>query len=201
MTSNNCSTPIEIHPWKPWLPEGSRVMFLGSFPPAKKRHAMDFYYPNRTNDFYRVMGLIFHDDADYFIDKEHRGYKEAEIKNMLASEGIALSDTGLKIRRLAGNASDKFLEIVEPVNLDEIIEKLPHLERIATTGLKAAQTLAQITGTAIPDIGACTIWERADGRKIEIWRVPSTSRAYPLAVEKKAEVYRKFLAGKCPGLI
>jgi hypothetical protein len=30
-------------------------------------------------------------------------------------------------------------------------------------------------------------------RKMRFWRMPSSSRAYPMAVEKKADVYRKML--------
>jgi hypothetical protein len=31
------------------------------------------------------------------------------------------------------------------------------------------------------------------GRQVRLWRMPSSSRAYPMAVEKKAEAYRKML--------
>ena len=50
---------IEEHPSKPFLPLGARVLFLGSFPPPRKRWSMDFFYPNWLNDFWRIMGLIF----------------------------------------------------------------------------------------------------------------------------------------------
>ena len=50
---------IEEHPLKPFLPDGARVLFLGSFPPPRKRWSMDFFYPNWLNDFWRIMGLIF----------------------------------------------------------------------------------------------------------------------------------------------
>ena len=37
---------VEYHPLRPFLPERAKVLFLGSFPPQRKRWCMDFYYPN-----------------------------------------------------------------------------------------------------------------------------------------------------------
>ncbi len=45
---------IEYHPLKPFLPASARVLFLGSFPPQRKRWCMDFYYPNFINDHWHT---------------------------------------------------------------------------------------------------------------------------------------------------
>ena len=47
---------VEKHPFQPFLPEGARILFLGSFPPQPHRWCMPFYYPNWINDFWRVTG-------------------------------------------------------------------------------------------------------------------------------------------------
>ena len=47
--------PIERHPLTPFIPDGAEILMLGSFPPAKKRWAMDFYYPNISNDIIMLM--------------------------------------------------------------------------------------------------------------------------------------------------
>lgn len=185
-------TDIETHPWEPWIPAQSKVLILGSFPPAPNRWAMDFFYPNRTNDFWKVAGIVFEGDSGAFYDTATRSYRLDRIKQMLTQKGIALSDTARKVRRLKGNASDKFLEVVEPVDLESILSKMPECKAIATTGEKAAGVLALLTGTQIPAVGSAVVWQRPDGRQISIWRLPSTSRAYPLATEKKAGVYRLF---------
>ena len=54
--------PVERHPFEPFLPQGCRLLMLGSFPPAPKRWAMKFYYPNFTNDMWRIFGLCFYSD-------------------------------------------------------------------------------------------------------------------------------------------
>ena len=35
---------IERHPLQPFLPANAKVLFLGSFPPPKKRWCMEFFY-------------------------------------------------------------------------------------------------------------------------------------------------------------
>ena len=45
---------VEYHPLRPFLPENAKVLFLGSFPPQRKRWCMDFYYPNFINDHWRI---------------------------------------------------------------------------------------------------------------------------------------------------
>lgn len=180
---------IETHPFAPFVPSDARVLFMGTFPPQPKRWAMDFYYPNRTNDFWPMMGLIFFNDRDALIDREHKTFRLDRIKELLEREGIAMSDTGYRVRRLKNNASDKFLEIVEPVNLPALLERMPNLQSIVTTGEKAAQVIAELTGTEPPKMGEYVM--TASGLKI--WRMPSTSRAYPLPLAEKAAFYRRLL--------
>ena len=62
--------PVEKHPLEPFLPEKARILMLGSFPPSRKRWSMDFFYPNWINDMWKIWGLIFHDDKDYFVAEE-----------------------------------------------------------------------------------------------------------------------------------
>lgn len=180
--------PIEEHPWAPWAPANARVLIMGTFPPGSHRWSMDFYYPNRTNDFWYMMGLIFFGDKYALYDTERRSFRLDAIKELLTQKGIALNDTARKVRRLRGNASDKFLDIVEPVPLYQLLATIPLCRAIATTGEKAAQVVAEITQTIVPKMGECVT--TADGL-YDIWRMPSTSRAYPLALEKKAEFYRR----------
>ncbi|MCC8038061.1 MAG: uracil-DNA glycosylase family protein [Bacteroidales bacterium] len=183
--------PVETHPWPPYMPERAKWLIMGTFPPQQKRWSMDFFYPNPTNDFWRIMGLIFMGDKDALYLPQQRKFDLAKIKSLLNDHGIAMGDTGYRIRRLAGNASDKFLEIIEPVHLDEILRKAPTLRHLVTTGEKAATQLAEITGTPVPKTGEWIQWTAPDGREMRIWRMPSSSRAYPMALEKKAEAYRR----------
>ncbi|MBQ9077649.1 MAG: uracil-DNA glycosylase family protein [Muribaculaceae bacterium] len=183
--------PTEKHPWAPYIPDNAQILILGTFPPPKEKWSMDFYYPNRINDFWRIMGLIFHNNKEFFYNNSERRFNLPMIKSLLDRYGIAMHDTARVVRRLKNNASDKFLEIIEPLPLHEILEDMPTCNAIVSTGEKAAQVIASLTGTPVPDTGKYTTVEYADKRTLKIYRLPSTSRAYPLAIEKKADFYRQ----------
>ena len=71
---------IETHPFEPFLPEGARILFLGSFPPQPHRWSMPFYYPNWINDFWRIMGLLHFGDKDHFCIPAEKRFDEAAIR-------------------------------------------------------------------------------------------------------------------------
>ncbi|MDE5826666.1 MAG: uracil-DNA glycosylase family protein [Duncaniella sp.] len=191
MSTDSSSLPLERHPFPPFIPANAKVLIMGTFPPKPVRWSMEFYYPNKTNDFWRVMGIIFYGDVNHFRLPDGT-FDEPLIRSFLEEKGIALHDTGAAVRRLKDNASDKFLEIVEPVNLGALLGEMPDCRYIATTGEKAASVISMITSSPLPKIGDWveSVWPE-DGRMLEITRMPSTSRAYPLAVEKKADAYRE----------
>lgn len=191
----NKELEIESHPWQPFIPDGAKVLIMGTFPPQAKRWSMDFYYPNRTNDFWKICGLLFLGDKDALLSDDRKTYDIDKIRALMTEKRIALNDTVRKARRLKGNASDKFLEVIEPVPLFELLSEMPGCHAVATTGEKAAGIVAALTGTDIPRMGEMTLAtvpppdaSESPGQ-LEIWRMPSTSRAYPLAVERKAEYY------------
>lgn len=189
------SLPIETHPLQPFLPTNARILFLGSFPPPKVRWSMDFFYPNFINDFWRIMGLLFYADRLHFVVEGEKRFDREAIIAFSEREGLAFYDTARRVRRLKGNASDAFLEVVEPTDLTALLAEVPHCHRIVTTGGKASDVLMAALGVAkLPPIGTCVFCPAAThhlGHDLEFWRMPSSSRAYPLALEKKADFYRR----------
>ena len=147
---------IEEHPLEPFLPANAVLLMLGSFPPQKKRWSMDFFYPNLQNDMWRIVGLIFFQDKEHFLNPEKKVFDKDRIIEFLNDKGIALYDTASAIRRLQDNASDKFLEVIEVKE---------------------------------PTVGTSEPFEFGD-KAMKLYRMPSSSRAYPLALEKKAAAYR-----------
>lgn len=183
-------SPIEIHPFEPYIPAGAKFLFLGTFPPKPEKWSMEFFYPNKINDMWRIMGLIFYADRDCFWSHEERRFRIEQIKRFLDAERIAMYDTARRVRRLKDNASDKFLEIVEPLDLASMLGANSSIAVVVTTGEKAATVVSDITATALPRVGECVEVNIA-GRTVRHYRMPSTSRAYPLALEKKAAFYRQ----------
>ena len=183
---------IESHPLQPFIPEGARLLMLGSFPPAHHRWSMDFFYPNFQNDMWRIFGLVFFGDKDHFVDNEARTFRREEIIKLLNRECIALYDTATKVIRTQNTASDKDLEVVTPTDLDSLLKRMPMLEGVVTTGQKATDLFTEHFKIAQPKVGESVTFE-FNGKELRLWRMPSSSRAYPMKVDRKAEIYERVL--------
>ena len=207
------ATPeIERHPLRPFLPPNAELLMLGSFPPPKERWCMDFFYPNPQNDMWRIMGQIFFGDKTFFEGQRdlmkvprdqvqstkagRKVFNREEIVSFCETKGIAIFDTAQAVIRLQGNAADEHLEIVEPTDIAALLQQIPLCHNICCTGGKAAQTLAEILHCNLPKVGEF-IETNFAGRPIRFWRMPSSSRAYPLSLDKKAAVYQQMLETIC----
>ena len=179
---------IEEHPLRPFLPPNAKILMLGSFPPQQKRWSMEFFYPNFQNDMWRIMGMIFFADRHIFVDSTEKCFRKEDIERFASEIGIALYDTAEVVRRLRDNASDNFLEIVRPTNIEELVSQLPLCRAILTTGEKATSEIVSRYKIAKPKIGECKPLIIGD-RTLQFYRMPSSSRAYPLALDKKAAYY------------
>lgn len=186
MSINN----IESHPLRPFLPTDAKYLMLGSFPPKKERWSMEFFYPNWINDMWRIMGFIFFDDKHHFELKYKKQFDKDKIVDFCKEKGIALYDTASKVIRLKDNASDKFLDVVTQTDVKALLRKVPQCENIITTGQKATDIIVDIFRCEEPKVGEKSeiIFE---GSRISFWRMPSSSRAYPMSLENKAEFYKR----------
>ena len=184
--------PIEYHPLQPFLPIGAKLLMLGSFPPPRKRWSMDFYYPNFNNDMWRIMGLLYYDNKSHFLREPLKTFDRESIIKFLIEKGIALYDTASSIKRLQDNASDKFLQIDIPMDLSGHLRAMPQCDTIVVTGEKAGGEFLSIFPQveALPAVGQSVTFPFGD-RQIRLFRMPSTSRAYPRPLQYKADLYRK----------
>lgn len=181
-------TVVEQHPLQPFLPAGARLLMLGSFPPARKRWSMDFFYPNYTNDMWRIFGLCFFGDKLHFVDEGRKTYRRESIIELLNSKGIALYDTACAVVRTKNTASDKDLEIVQQTDVEALLRQMPLCEAVVTTGQKATDVFTGHFNMSQPKVGTWLPFQ-FEGRSLRLYRMPSSSRAYPMRVEKKAESY------------
>lgn len=183
---------IERHPLQPFLPPNARLLMLGSFPPPRHRWCMDFFYPNRTNMMWEIFGLVFYGDPQRLVDAPHKTFRLEDIKTLLESRGIAIYDTACAVRRLSGNASDKDLEIVEKTDIPALLAQIPLCHDIVCTGQKSFSVLTEDYGVPVPAMGAYNDFTLA-GRPMRLWRMPSSSRAFPMKLDDKAAYYRHMM--------
>ena len=181
---------VESHPFTPFLPAGAKILMLGTFPPSEKRWCMKFYYPNYQNDMWRIFGLCFFNDKTHFLIESEKRFRLEAIIPFLEDRGIALYDTATQVRRTRNTASDKDLEIVTPTDLDALLQQLPQCKAVVTAGQLATSVFCRHFGIAEPKVGNFTSFV-FHGRQLRLYRMPSSSRAYPMKTEKKALFYQE----------
>ena len=179
---------IEKHPFSPFLPENAKLLMLGTFPPAEKRWCMRFYYPNFINDMWRIFGICFYSDKQHFVLEQEKRFDLDSIIPFLKEKGIAMYDTATRIRRTKDNASDKDLEIVEETDIDNMLRQLPLCKAVITAGQLATDVFCNHCGVKSPKVGEYVDF-CLDNRNMRLYRMPSSSRAYPMRTERKAEFY------------
>ncbi len=188
--------PLECHPWQPFLPEHTKVLMLGSFPPSRQRWCMDFFYPNYINDMWRIFGLCLYGDALHFVDSSKKAFRLDDIKAMLQERGVGLYDTARVVRRTKNTASDKDLEVVEAVDLVDLLGRIPECRAVVTTGQKATDLFTAQMGISQPKVGGYVEFAFPMGdmggtsRTLRLYRMPSSSRAYPMRLDHKAAFYQ-----------
>nr|WP_242465360.1 DNA glycosylase [Psychrobacter sp. M9-54-1] len=197
---------VETHPFGPVLPPNATVMMMGTFPPTADKWAMRFHYPNFYNDMWRIYGSVFFDDVDYFRVGDEKRFDPERIRAFMFERGIASCPTVTQAIRETGNASDKNLTVVTPVDLDIILPQVPKVKTLFTTGGKATEVLLNLLAeppakSKYPKTNQSMDypyeWQNDNNKKsnvnnLTLYRLPSTSRAYPLALDKKVAAYKDF---------
>ena len=197
---------VETHPFGPVLPPDATVMMMGTFPPTADKWAMRFHYPNFYNDMWRIYGSVFFDDVNYFRVGDEKRFDPERIRAFMFERGIASCPTVNQAIRETGNASDKNLTVVTAVNLDSILPQVPKVETLFTTGGKATEVLLNLLAeppakSKYPKTNQSMDYpyewqsdnnKKADVNNLTLYRLPSTSRAYPLALDKKVAAYKDF---------
>lgn len=165
---------------------------LGSFPPPRRRWCMDFFYPNFSNQMWQVFGLVFFGNAQQLVDAPNKTFRMEDIQALLNERGIAIYDTACAVRRLSGNASDKDLEVVEKTDIPALLAQMPHCHDIVCTGQKSFSVLTDDYGVPVPAMGTYNSFSLAD-LPMRLWRMPSSSRAYPMPLPEKAQYYHEMM--------
>nr|WP_227686516.1 DNA glycosylase [Psychrobacter sp. NG27] len=208
ISSDDSTSEIETHPFEPVLPPNATIMMMGTFPPTADKWAMSFHYPNFYNDMWRIYGRVFFDDADYFRVGDEKHFDPERIRDFMFERGIASCPTVKQAIRETGNASDKNLTVVTPVDLDNILLQVPKVQTLFTTGGKATEVLLGLLAEPIAkskypktndSMNYPYKWQSDDLELLDrqvndltLYRLPSTSRAYPLSLDKKVAAYKAF---------
>ena len=126
----------------------------------------------------------------YFVIADEKRFDRERIIRFCNEQGLGFYDTATRVCRLKDNASDDHLEIVEPTDISALLSQMPLCHHIVTTGGKASEQLQQQLQLSMPRIGEY-VEGKLNERSLRWWRMPSTSRAYPMKLDKKASFYAR----------
>ena len=110
-----------IHPIPPLYDGNSRILILGSFPSVKSREAM-FFYSHPQNRFWRLLAVLFDEEAPTTIDEK----RSFALRHNIAMWDVIHSCT------ITGS-SDSSIRDVVPNDLSVILDN-SSVERIFCNG-------------------------------------------------------------------
>lgn len=164
---------IERHPFKPFVPQNSRILILGSFPGKEStqlKRDNDWFYGASRNQFWRILEIIFGRDLSRKEDKQQ----------LFNENKIAITDIVLSCVRRDNKNSD-----------DNLIDK--EYNQKAIKEIIAANQVGKILFTS-KGVQKEFLKHFGKPEKIELFALPSPSPVYGrLSVQDKALVYKEHL--------
>lgn len=167
---------MELHPFQPFVPNGSRILILGSFPGKESTQTVradDWFYGATRNQFWKILEIVFNQKLSSKKDKQ-----ELFRQNKIAITDIILSCERGKNTNLDSNLINKTYN-QDAVN--EIVARNP-IEKILFTSKGVQREFLE--HFEIP-------------QKIELIALPSPSPIYrKLSLGEKAEEYKRILISR-----
>lgn len=156
---------------KPFIDNNSSILILGSFPSVKSREE-EFYYAHKSNRFYKVLSNIFFEPLPISLESK---------KELLVKHHIALYDVIYSCD--ISNSDDSSIRNVTPINIKELLDKFPNINRIIVNGNKAKELFKKY------------LYKDIDTHRIDIEFTPSTSSANAkMSLDNLIEIYSRYIA-------
>lgn len=162
-----------IHSFAPVEDGSARVLILGTMPSAASL-AEGFYYAHPRNCFWPMMAGLLGEDAPGTVDGK---------RAMILRHGIALWDVAHSCVRPGSLDGD--IRDAAPNDVEGLALRNPKIAAVLLNGGTAARLYRRL----LPGMRG----------RFEEYELPSTSPAYTLSVEKKAEAWGEALRGALGG--
>lgn len=191
---------LETHPgWDFNIPV-MKTLILGNFPPHRKRWDYEFFYPNKQNNFWKVLAEINGSPLNHMTGNA----AVEERKHLMQVLKTGVLNIAHKVRRKGASARDTDIEILEYNDVIGFIEKHPELEIIIIAGYSAKNSTAKkfmeylakhkIKFKAPPEITAGAQFPLyVKNRTIKCVIVNSTSTAFPIKLKDLADQFRPYI--------
>lgn len=125
-----------IHPYAPFIPEGTTKLIVGTLPPprfttgALKERDVDFCYGSRDGQLWPILDKIFNLNLRY----ETTTHAIKQRKQFLASRGIGICDIVASAKRDKIDASDLGMQTITLRDLVSVLEQHPLIDTLLFTG-------------------------------------------------------------------
>jgi double-stranded uracil-DNA glycosylase len=161
-----------IRSFRPIANKSAHILILGSMPSVASLNANQ-YYAHPRNAFWRIMANIFKFSADLPY--------EARVEALKVS-GVALWDVLHSCAR--SGSLDSAIEAGSrvPNNFQTFFKNHPNIQKIGFNGAEAEKSFNRYVLPNIISKGICFI------------RLPSSSPAHAVSLERKIEAWRKVLS-------
>lgn len=180
--------------------DNPKFLVVGSFPTTEKKMAFNFFYPNPTNKFWKVLSKVFTNskvklNLSVSINDSEEAKRQSKIdrQNFCNENGVAMTDILKSCIRMDGNSKDEQLLVHCYNPILEILEKYKTIDRIILTAKSSGasahhhfyQYLAMKEKDFWFELGDKTSKGRieVDGRTINIFSMYSTSSRNSHATE------------------
>lgn len=139
MTGAYKSVGLEQHPnWYHDIPVMNTLM-LGSFPPHENKRDYPFYYPNKQNNFWKILSTFCDSPLQHW--EGEKAVKER--KAIMEKLNIGVENMGQLIQRKGASAKDTDIRILEFHDILSVLKKHSELSRILLSGYSAENSTFQ----------------------------------------------------------
>ena len=188
--------------------DNPKYLVVGSFPTTEKKMSFNFFYPNPTNKFWKVLSKVF-PNSETKLNLEVRTKNDEEVKqknkldrqNFCRENKIAMTDILKSCIRMDGNSKDEQLLVHCYNPILEILETHKTIDRVILTAKSSGasahhhfyQYLAMKEKDFWFELGEKTSKGKieVEGRTINIFSMYSTSSRNSHATEDELVVLYK----------
>lgn len=194
---------IEHHPpWEYEIP-GMRVMILGNFPPHPKRWDYEFFYPNKQNNFWKVLASLNNSSLKSVEGKA----AVIERRKIMRDLKVGIYNLACVVKRKNQSARDTDIDILEYIDIVSLIKKQKKLKKIILAGFAAKSSTARTFLKLLDEqkiaydrpavIKAGTEFKlKLKNRTIDCVILNSTSTAFPIKLAALVEQFRPHIPAR-----
>lgn len=115
------------------------TLILGSFPPHESKRDYPFYYPNKQNNFWKILSALCNSPIQHWEGES----AVKERKAIMEKLNVGVENMGQLIQRKGTSAKDTDIQIVEFHPILSILMRHKELTRILLSGYSARSSTFQ----------------------------------------------------------